>query len=519
MATLRVSSSLPVSFKTVQLFRVKKFSWLLLSAALVLSFGLGIQSCRKINEATALGGNLVPAVDNINTFADTLDVTIKNEDWRDSTQLYSNDELALGYIGNDPEFGNTLGNIYFNFSPSNFQQYPFYNKDSVIVNNGNRFDSAVLSLAVTNLYGDSSQQQRVRVFEIDPNAGFTDSVYYTTRAQDFATTGPELGNRLYTPRSISDSVRFIRGRDTGYTVNTLRINLAGASAFVNRLVNADTNIVYRNYGLFYSNFAGLALKSDAIGNGLSYFNLADSARTKLTVYYRVKRNGVIDTTFATFYHGLFGAGFQSVGGAAVKPRGSQANTIRRRVNGIGGNWLTYLNSGLQDKVYVQSDPGSQTIITIPGLANYGNRVVHRAELIATRLHTAEEGKFPPPPYLYLTRTTNGLDTMQVLDDSLSASLSTGALNATIFGGNLLSDDTYRFNLTRHVQNIVTSGGLNTKLKLFAPFRYSVKDTRFPGAFRTFAVLPRIAYGRVVLAGPTNANPQVRMRVRVIYSRI
>jgi hypothetical protein len=70
-----------------------------------------------------------------------------------------------------------------------------------------------------------------------------------------------------------------------------------------------------------------------------------------------------------------------------------------------------------------------------------------------------------------------------------------------------------------VQNIVTSGGLNTKLKLFAPFRYSVKDTRFPGAFRTFAVLPRIAYGRVVLAGPTNANPQVRMRVRVIYSRI
>jgi hypothetical protein len=186
-----------------------------------------------------------------------------------------------------------------------------------------------------------------------------------------------------------------------------------------------------------------------------------------------------------------------------------------------GNWGNALANGIpnDDRLYVQSDPGSQILITVPALNNYANRLVHRAELIATRLHTVDEDKYPAPPYLYLTRTTNGTDTMLVPDDSLAVNPSTGAVNALLYGGKLLGDDTYRFNLTRHVQNIVTHAAPNTKLKLFAPFRYTVNDVRFPNAVRTFGILPRVAYGRVVLAGSTNANTQARMRVRVIWSRI
>ncbi|TCJ19223.1 DUF4270 family protein [Flaviaesturariibacter flavus] len=502
---------------------MKNYRRLLLGTAMVLTFGIGIESCRKINEATDLGGGLIPAVDNINTFADTLDVNIANEDWSDSTVLYSNDELALGTISNDPEFGNSKANIYFNFGPKAFDVYPFYNKDSLVsaTTPGVLYDSAFLNIGYTSIYGDSAIEQGVKLYEIAANSGFNDSSYYSTKAPDFAVNGSELGAVSYTPGKLKDSQRIIRRRDTTFVTGTLRIRLNDANGrnFVNRLINADPSLVYGDRASFFRNFPGLALRTDETrGNAFTYFNLVDTLRTKLTVYYTTKRDGITDTTSVNFYHGVFGGGFVNTG-AGVKPRGSQANVIRRRNNGNGGNWLTYLNSGLQDRVFVQSDPGSQTIITIPGLTGYSNRVIHRAELIATRLHTVNEDRLAAPPFLYLTRTTTGRDTLTIADDSLSVNPSTGAIAASLFGGALQGDDTYRFNISRHVQNIVQGRAPNTKLKLFAPFRYTVADNRFSGRTRTFNIVPRIGYGRVVLAGPTNANPQVRMRVRVVWSRI
>jgi len=497
---------------------VNKFRWQALSVALVFSFGLGIISCRKINEATELGGGLIPAVDNINTFDTILEVQTDNRLWMDSTRIYSNDEVALGRISNDPEFGKTHANLYFNIGPRSYQSNPFINRDSIV-----GIDSAVLTLSMAAIYGDSSSPQTVRVFEVDANSGFRDSVYYTTSAPDFATNGLELGSRTFMPRELRDSVRFIRGRDTSRTFNTLRIRLNTTSGLIPRLTTYTVDNAYRDYPSFYTAVRGLAVKVDEnnASNALTYFNLVDSARSKLVVYFRVRaENGRIDTTAANFYHGLFGAGFQTTTGAGVdvKPRGTQANIIRRTPE---FNWFTYLNNGIanDDRLYVQADPGSQINITIPGLTGLSNRVVHRAELIVTKLPALEENRFPAPAQMYLARYT-GVDTfLAVVDDSLTATLTNGAVSTQLFGGLLRNDNTYQFNLSRHVQNIVTFNRPNEPLRLFAPYNYTVRDARFIGGRRSFYLQPRIANGRVILAGGSHPDPNVRMRLRIVYSRI
>ena len=53
-----------------------------------------------------------------------------NRNLLDTTKVYFNDELALGHI-NDPEFGSTHADAYFNISHPNYFFYPYYNRDSV----------------------------------------------------------------------------------------------------------------------------------------------------------------------------------------------------------------------------------------------------------------------------------------------------------------------------------------------------------------------------------------------------
>ena len=489
---------------------MKKLSWLLVPAALFLTFSLSLQSCRKINEATELGGDLIPAVDHINTFETFLDVETDNSIWNGSTNVQLNDNVALGAL-NDPEFGSTKADVYFNYGPALYgtSNFPFYNKDSI-----QGFDSVVVSLAYAGFYGDTIQNLSVRVFETQPGA-VKDSVMYTTQEPDFA-LGNQLGSATFQIKDLNDSMTLIRRRDTTKVGNVLRIRLNNISAFTNSLT--DTNH-YRSYSEFYSAHPALAIKADQTGNGLAYFSLLDSTRTKVQVYYRVQRNGVIDTTVASFYQGFLGAGTVATADtAAAKPRGTVANLIHRTP---GGNWLTYLNPAgtSEDKAYVQSEPGSAIYLRIPGLDTMQNKLVHRAELVASVLPSANNDVLTPMPSLYLGRRS-GDSILQIRDDSLSAVLtSSGAVNTSIFGGNLRSDNTYRFGLTLYVQQILLRQAANDQLKLFAPRRVRVADGRLGATGRTIIQLPQIAYGRVVLGGGTYADPNKRMRLRIIYSKL
>ncbi|RYY98682.1 MAG: DUF4270 family protein [Chitinophagaceae bacterium] len=500
---------------TPQIHFVKKFSWPLVALAVVVTLGWAISSCRKINEATELGGGLVPPVDNINTFDTVLDVHSNNVlRGDDSAFVGPSDEMAIGALNNDPEFGKTTADLYFHFGPTVYKRYPFVHRDSLPT-----IDSVVLSIGYTgNYYGDTSAQVTFNVAEIT-DAEFKDSSNYAVNHAPFQ-TGASLGSKTFRLRELNDSVPIGIARDTFKVANVVRIKLNNSIG--ERLKNTDTSVIgsFNSYGNFYRDFKGIAVTASSAENAIGYFTLADTVKTRLIVYYHEAAGQVRDTSSASFPHGIYGAGYQTTSGSSndLKPRGTQANLIQRTP---GGPFQAALGNGIanDEVVYIQSEPGSGATIHIPGLSTLSNRVVHRAELIVTREPNVANNLFPAPPNLLLARGS-GLDTLRgVTDDSLTATIPSGSVNASLFGGNLMDDGTYRFNLTRHVQGIITNARPNDTLFLFAPFRYILKDTRFFGGQRAITVLPRIAYGRVAVSGGAFADRTRRMRMRIVYSKL
>ncbi|RYZ58868.1 MAG: hypothetical protein EOO14_09145 [Chitinophagaceae bacterium] len=86
-----------------------------LAAFSTLGFILFLYSCTKLNEPTELGDELLPAVDNVNTFDTTLILDASYYPFNDSSRHLLAENLALGKI-NDPVFGTTTADMYFNLS-------------------------------------------------------------------------------------------------------------------------------------------------------------------------------------------------------------------------------------------------------------------------------------------------------------------------------------------------------------------------------------------------------------------
>jgi hypothetical protein len=83
---------------------------------------------------------------------------------------------------------------------------------------------------------------------------------------------------------------------------------------------------------------------------------------------------------------------------------------------------------------------------------------------------------------------------------------------------LRSDNSYRFNITRYVQGIVTRKEPNDSLRIYAPLR-TVLQSKLFGQKVTVPVLSVIANGRVTLAGANHPDPARRIRLRVVYSNL
>ena len=88
------------------------------AAFLLIIIGIG---CTKL-DTTTLGSDLV-TVDNINTFADSMDIVTNQFTFEDSTSIQKNENHVIGKITTDPLFGSTDAAIYVQFKPA---FYPFY---------------------------------------------------------------------------------------------------------------------------------------------------------------------------------------------------------------------------------------------------------------------------------------------------------------------------------------------------------------------------------------------------------
>ena len=483
---------------------------------IVISTFIFLISCKKINEATTLGSNLIPVVDNITTFETTLDVDVYNDTFSlappnyDSLRLRgSSDTYFLGNITNDPLFGTSAATLFTQLKPSGFKfNFGFSNPDSLI-----GLDSVVLVLKYVNTFGDSTLPQSVNVFEVDPSGSndFRYDTSYLLRENHISYTNL-LGSATYTPLNLDDSVHLFEENES----HQLRIRLD--DAFGQRLLAYDTTSNAGN-NAFYSDsafnllFKGFAVVPGGSGNALVGIDLSKS---KLSIYYKYN-HGVLDTTKKDF---------------VFTTASASANYIQRDYS--TSQMATHLDlTTPQDFAYIQTQPGTFARIKIHGLDTLTNKLIHRAELYVTEAYNDPlDDILTPPTYLYLDAfdTANNSVYHPIPYDIQLPDASSGSIIATNsgfgFGGKPALNPTgntvkeWKFNISRYVQNTIKGIEPVYDLRLYAP--YVARNTyRINGAdyFRAFYLNPVVAAGRVrVYGGTPNTNPQ-RMRIRIIYSKI
>lgn len=471
-------------------------------------------SCTKVNEATVLGDDLIPAVDNVNTFDTTISLDAAYHWFNDTSKHYISDNMALGKIS-DPLFGTATADMYFNLSSgaggTSYGAYPFgTDRNSV-----QGIDSVVLSLSYQSGYGDTlGSQFTAQVYEIDPGSDFDKDTLYRFNTAGFRTLPKLLGTKQFYTTSLDDSIPVLRkGDSTTKVANVLRIPLD--SSVAKKLMSFDTSSTSGNGGyysdsVFQKLFKGLAVKATtSSGNGaFAYFNLSDLAKTQLIVYYRqITTSGTVDSAASTvFTHARYG----------------QANSIIRNAS---GEYLANLDKPAAQNFYLQSSPsGSYVSIKIPDFEKFPNRVIHRAELIATQVADPNNPYFFPPNLLFLDHKGpyggTAVDTAYFFEKDILTT-ATGTFDYAGFGGKIKSDNTYRFNLTRYVQGLVTRKERNDSLRLYVPVRADVYEptTKSILAYPYNNILDNPAKGRVVLAGSRFADSARRLRLRIIYSNL
>jgi len=210
-----------------------------------------------------------------------------------------------------------------------------------------------------------------------------------------------------------------------------------------------------------------------------------------------------------------------------------ANYIQRDYS--GGQIASHLDTSIpQEFVYIQTQPGTFATIKVPGLALLNNRVIHRAELLleqATYDQFTDEKFTVPNLFLDYYDSATSRYSAPKLDFAASANTSTGgySFNGADYGmiGKSGFDVTgalaytWRFDISRWVQGIVTGREKYYPLRLYAP--YETKVVAAVNGLLSYSTLyplnPSIAAGRVRLYGGTPTSNEKRMRVRIVYSKI
>lgn len=469
-------------------------------ASVIASFTIILlfSSCTRI-DTTDIGNGVIPVVDNVHTFEMVRDVMTDNKIFtNDDTRMLTGEEHGIGIIENDIEFGKTTATSYISLSPTVFNSFPFVKKDTVMI------DSVILSLGYNSTFGDSNSIQQIEVREIDRFSGFEDSLYLLNNP-DFLVTPVLLGNSTVNFLTLNDTVIYKNGKDTIRTSSELRIALD--TLWARQFVNFDVTNAYKSDSEFKKFFKGFEIRASEASpskNALFYYDPADNSQTRLTFYCRVQNNGRTDTIAPFFTHSL----------------DPQANIVKR----IPSNgYLANVTNSIDDdeKLYIQSTPGSYAEVKMPFLDTQSNILIHRAELIIEK-HPSQEDYYRPPSILFIDAiSSTGDSAFTIRNDFLPVSTSPG-YDLGLIGG-VYKNDRYVFNLTRYVQSIITKKFPNYTLKVYAPFTtqpYVTLPNSDSAPERGGYILNTpVAAGRIVVYGGGNTDQNKKMRMRIIYSTL
>lgn len=484
---------------------------------LFISIALFAWGCTKL-DTTNLGTDLIPDVDNVNTFADTLDIVttqgVFSGLYQDSTKLSLTEEYAIGKV-NDPLMGATDAKLFLHYKPP---FYPYYigklANDTIVA-----ADSVVLCLSYKAFWGDSTQPVQLQVYEVSQEArGEWDSIT-TYRTINYA---PYYETPISDPKTIDIRTlsSFVKVGKSDSINNQIRIKLS--PSFAASLFSRDTSInkSFSTDSLYRRFLNGFAVVANS-GNSLMYVNLLEDA-TRLELHYKKRNAGILDTVYSNFY---FNSGLQG----EIIPRCPVANQITRTRNA--------LPSGDQE-LYLQTTPGTFANLSIPGLSNLNNRIIHRAEIQVQQIpNPIYDQTYAQCSYLYIDLVDSGANKWKPIYHDLNPTSfydpdfktagypyfpANGDVNINYFGGYLKKkfengelQSYYNFNVTRYVQQIITKHTMNYTLRLFPA--HSFMYPQYSNVLIPYK--NPIAYGSVRVGGGANPVPSYRMRMRIIYSNI
>ncbi|MFY0255795.1 DUF4270 family protein [Chitinophaga sp. 30R24] len=426
--------------------------------ATYISLLYGVSGC---NKSTILGTGLIPPGDYINAQDTVLSGIIANNILRYDSSIVNGMgayQKILGSITTDPVFGKTHAFV--------FTQVSLPSSAFTFEGAGQTLDSVVLSLSYNGYIGDSVSTQTFRVYRMaDP--GFTiDSNYAYNRVLPY-NTGEMLGTVTVSPRSLRDSVSVYGTKETAQ----LRIKLS--NAFGQELLSQKSDGAFATDSSFRAYLKGFAIVPDTnlgTNRNMIYLDLNNS-NTKLTVFYK---NSSDDSLRATF-------GFSQYTSA-------HANYFTRNYNGAQASRFINTGNPKGDSIlFLNAAPGLYTKLTIPGLENFPNAMINKAELVVTQITSGVSDMnniFIEPGSLSLTQYTNGDSTKIPIDyySSGGASYFGGTRQViTNFGGVQVVQ--YTFNLANTVQRFIKKLDPNNgfKLEAYSPLYMDVSRVKVGGS--------------------------------------
>lgn len=297
-------------------------------------------------------------------------------------------------------------------------------------------DSIVLTLVYKAVYGDTNTQQTINVYELNDDI-YRDSSYYSNNSFSYGTL---LGSKSFVPAPL-DSVKV----DGVNKAPHLRVKLSAQLA--QRFIDVSGSANLADNTNFLEFFKGLYVSMTPSGNpgAIISFDLLNSL-SQVTLYYKnntsdsLKYNFVINENCARINHFEHNNYIQA----------SPYLTSQIAGDTVKGDSI----------LYIQSMAGLKVKIKYPyimDLISNGKVAINKAELIIKLdENDLTESEFAPPPQLVLLEEQDGKIRF-VIDQYEGISYYGGLYNAT--------KKEYRFNIARHIQQILNGEKENLGLSL------------------------------------------------------
>jgi len=436
--------------------------------------GFILWGCKDEMSKTGLGilptGDLVSARKAIMDKGSVKSYTVTDE-------LQRTDETTNNLLGtfNDPVLGKTTADFAFQLR---LPLFPNFKKDDII-------DSLVLYVAYKEIYGDTLTPQKLKVYELGSDLSLDAKYYQDVNLKSLAKS-EVLADYNYVPKFRLDSLSSTYGstkKDPKDTV-TQEIALYLNHSLARKLMATDS-VTLSDNELFIKHFKGLYVEAGdlnqggtimkTLGSGLVLYYRKANDTTKYLYNFKISNNAA---RVNRFYHDYSKTAF--------------ATNLDKKIN--------------QDSlIYLQTTGGLASRILIPSLDNWrdsSNIAINKAELIFHVDQTfTDTAKYDPPYQVILSAIGKKVKTQE---DSLYFP-SDKYFSVAYFNGIYNKDDgTYRFNLAKHMQELMSKNKDNTGyLRENYGFYLSTADRNKN-------------YGRVVLKG---APSKTGIQMEITYSKI